>query len=68
MEINRPFDGTMVPISAYKKNARVFSIMLELNRSLYLDEQTGERSSRFQSCRDGVSLLLRNIWSNTLKE
>ena len=37
--INTPFSGTIVPAADYKKDARVFSIMLELNRDLYLEKE-----------------------------
>jgi N-formylglutamate deformylase len=36
---NRPFDGTIVPIEAYRKNRRVSSVMIEVNRRLYMTEE-----------------------------
>jgi N-formylglutamate amidohydrolase len=39
--VNRPFSGSLVPGKFYKKDRRVGSIMLEINRTLYLDEHTG---------------------------
>ena len=35
--IDEPYSGTMVPMEYYKKDDRVQSIMLEVNRKLYLD-------------------------------
>jgi len=61
VEINRPFSGTIVPMSAYTKITRVFSVMLELNRSLYMDEKTGKRSATFINCRSSVSTILRTL-------
>ena len=61
MEINHPFSGTIVPMSVYKKDARLFSVMLELNRSLYMDEATGKRSADFATCRKNVNAVLRSI-------
>ena len=67
MEINRPFSGTIVPMSVYKKDLRVFSVMLELNRSLYMDESTGERSADFAKCRKSVNAVLRSIKDSIAK-
>ncbi|HUW08802.1 MAG TPA: N-formylglutamate amidohydrolase, partial [Anaerolineae bacterium] len=47
VERNRPYDGTMVPRSFLHKDARVHSIMVEINRALYLDEDTGQRLPQF---------------------
>ena len=33
---NTPFAGTIVPMEYYKKDARVHSVMIEVNRRLYL--------------------------------
>jgi len=43
VELNRPYPGALVPLSLYERDARVHSIMVEINRALYLDETTGER-------------------------
>lgn len=45
--INNPFCGTIVPLKYYQKNNNVYSIMLEINRSLYMNERTGEKSKNF---------------------
>lgn len=37
--INEPFSGTMVPLKFHAKDKRVKSIMIEVNRRLYLDEK-----------------------------
>lgn len=39
VEQNRPYAGTIVPMAYYKKEKRVFSIMIEINRALYMDNQ-----------------------------
>ena len=38
VSINSPFAGTMVPIKYYGKDKRVLSVMIEINRRLYIDE------------------------------
>ncbi|MBR6209509.1 MAG: N-formylglutamate amidohydrolase [Oscillospiraceae bacterium] len=35
--VNTPYAGAMVPAAYYQQNANVISIMIEVNRSLYLD-------------------------------
>ncbi len=37
VEINRPFVGCIVPIRYYRRNTRVMSVMIEINRRLYID-------------------------------
>ena len=42
--VNTPFAGTMVPEPFYSlQDKRVKSLMIEVNRSLYMDERTGKR-------------------------
>lgn len=43
--INEPFVGTMVPLKFYGKDKRVKSIMIEINRKLYLDDEFGKNKN-----------------------
>jgi N-formylglutamate deformylase len=43
--VNAPFAGTMVPAEYYQQEPAVISVMLEINRGLYMDESTGTKSS-----------------------
>jgi len=45
--VDRPFAGTIVPLSAYRLDRRVASVMVEVRRGLYCDESTGEPLPRF---------------------
>lgn len=36
--VNRPYEGTIVPMVFYKKDRRVKSIMIEINRALYMGD------------------------------
>lgn len=50
--INRPFSGALVPMRYFREDRHVVSIMVEVNRRLYLEESTGkagEHFSRMQS-------------------
>ncbi len=37
VEINRPFAGCIVPARFYRRDKRVLSVMIEINRRLYMD-------------------------------
>jgi N-formylglutamate amidohydrolase len=45
--IDWPYSGTIVPMNYYQKNDQVHSIMLEINRKLYLEEPTNKKSKPF---------------------
>lgn len=47
VEVNRPFAGTLVPSGVYRRDARVWSVMIEVNRSLYMDERTAQKRAGF---------------------
>lgn len=38
VKVNNPYSGTMVPLTYYQKDKRVQSIMIEVNKRLYLEE------------------------------
>jgi N-formylglutamate deformylase len=44
---NAPFAGAITPMKHYRKDARVASVMIEVNRKLYMNEQTGEKLPGF---------------------
>ncbi|RAR73693.1 N-formylglutamate amidohydrolase [Flavobacterium aciduliphilum] len=47
--IDWPYSGTIVPMEHFRKNNKVYSIMLEVNRKLYLEEPTNKKSSEFDT-------------------
>ena len=59
--INRPFAGTYVPKKFLGTDNRVMSIMIEVNRLLYMNEATGERIVGFDGVRDMVAGLISMI-------
>lgn len=67
---NHPFAGTIVPIKYYHLNRNVYSIMIEVNRKLFLDERTGKKSKLFKSLNDNLGYILKEIgeywWSVVL--
>ncbi len=53
--INTPFAGSIVPLSLYKKDKRVISVMIEINRKLYMHEETFEKTSNFSEVSKAIS-------------
>jgi N-formylglutamate deformylase len=45
--VDWPYSGSIVPLDYYQKNQNVQSIMLEINRKLYMDEQSGLKSNNY---------------------
>jgi N-formylglutamate amidohydrolase len=45
--VDWPYKGSIVPIEYYHKNRNVQTIMLEINRKLYLKEPTNEKSEGY---------------------
>jgi N-formylglutamate amidohydrolase len=61
VELNRPYAGTIVPGNFHQKDPRVYSIMVEVNRSLYMNEDTGERSAGHGEARRKIRSALEAI-------
>lgn len=60
--IDYPYSGSIVPMSYYKKDKRVNSIMLEVNRRLYLDKNL--KSSNYEKTKEvvqGFIELIKNL-------
>ncbi len=47
VRVNDPFSGALVPASKYRSDNRVSSVMVEINRSLYMDEASGKKIDCF---------------------
>ena len=58
--IDEPYAGSIVPIKHYQKDARVISVMLEINRNLYMKEDY-TRGPRFNEIQGVVSDFLSMI-------
>jgi len=61
MALNRPFEGTYVPLKFLGKDERVSSIMIEINRRLYLDEDTGQKSDGFGKIKDMLGDVVQSL-------
>lgn len=53
--INTPFSGAIVPMEYYQKDNRVVSVMIEVNRKLYMDEATFRKSEHFSRIGKDIS-------------
>ena len=46
---------------SYRKDPRVISVMIEVNRRLYMDEATGKKLSCFEEVRSVISNILNGM-------
>jgi N-formylglutamate amidohydrolase len=53
----------MVPIDYYQKDSNIYSIIIEVNRALYMNEVTGDKNDRFDKIKVFVDYLLLTIKS-----
>ncbi|MCG8086109.1 MAG: N-formylglutamate amidohydrolase [Candidatus Thiodiazotropha taylori] len=63
VELNRPFAGTIVPMAYYRRHPQVYSVMLEINRSLYIDESSGcKLKPSHQNTKVNIASILRSVF------
>ncbi len=56
--IDWPYSGAIVPMPYFHGDSRVSSIMIEVNRRLYMNEYTGEKNDHFEAVATQVRSLL----------
>jgi N-formylglutamate amidohydrolase len=61
VDINRPYAGSLVPMAYYRKDRLVASIMIEVNRSLYMDELSGIKAHGFDHTKEQIQGILKAI-------
>ena len=61
ISVDEPYSGTMVPLKFFGTDPRVSSIMIEVNRKLYMDEATGEKSEGFERTKTNLTTCLERI-------
>lgn len=57
--VDYPYKGALVPLKYYQKNAKVQSIMLEINRKLYMDTSTTQKSKEYEKTKEIVQGFLK---------
>jgi N-formylglutamate deformylase len=69
--IDWPYHGSVTPTEFYQKNPNVSSIMLEVNRKLYLKENSNKKSNDYahikRLVRDFLQLIRLNLTETALK-
>ena len=58
VQVDRPYGGALVPMESYKRDRRVASIMIEINRGLYMDETTGRKTGEFDPLKEQIESVL----------
>jgi len=56
--IDTPFAGALVPLASYRADRRIWSVMIEVNRRLYMDEHSGLKNRAFEPVRVVVGRLV----------
>jgi N-formylglutamate deformylase len=56
--VDAPFSGALVPLVFYRKDRRVRSVMIEVNRRMYMDEGSGLKNREFEQVRAVVGRLI----------
>jgi N-formylglutamate deformylase len=52
--VDAPFSGALVPLASWRKDHRILSVMIEVNRRLYMDEHSGLKKHDFEKVRAAV--------------
>jgi N-formylglutamate deformylase len=56
--VDAPFAGALVPLSSYQTDRRILSVMIEVNRRLYMDELSGQKTRDFGKVRAAIGRLI----------
>lgn len=59
--VNTPFSGAIVPLEYYRKNRKVVSFMLEIRRTLYMNEKTLRKKKSFAVLRKNLNELMSEL-------
>jgi N-formylglutamate deformylase len=68
VKINEPYRGADIVRAHGNPERRCYSIQIEINRSLYMDESTFERRSGFAQVREEISDLARAVAAGGCRE
>lgn len=60
-KINNPYAGSIVPLKYYSKNVSVQSIMIEVNRNLYLEEGTNKKNKNYAKIKQILHKFIEEI-------
>jgi len=63
VKVNSPYSGTIVPLKHLGKDSRVHSLMIEINRGLYLIDGTSEKNGYFPTLKQHLKELEEHLMS-----
>lgn len=68
VKVNSPYSGTIVPVEYYQKDKKVHSIMIEVNRDLYLKSGYNQKSDGYNKIKSVIGNYLHRIvtWDDKL--
>jgi N-formylglutamate deformylase len=66
--IDAPFAGALVPLASYRKDRRIWSVMIEVNRRLYMDEHSGPKNRAFEQLSVVVGQLIATAAEAAVRE
>lgn len=58
VEENKPFSGTIVPLDLYGSSVPVFSVMIEVNRRLYMDEVNQTQNEHYDTVKKAIDKII----------
>lgn len=61
VSINSPFAGSLVPLCFYQKEKKVQSVMIEIRRDLYMNEQNGRKLKDYKAFKKQIQKILKEI-------
>lgn len=61
VSVNKPFSGSIVPMQFYQRDKRVQTVMIEIRRDLYMNEESGEKLVGFDAVKSKISNVISNL-------
>jgi len=58
--VDAPFAGALVPLAFHRKDRRIQSVMIEVNRRLYMEEHSGEKNQDFGNVGAAIGRLIES--------
>ena len=61
VEFNRPYAGAFITFNYCQPRKRIYTLQIEVNRSLYMDEQSYKKNKQFQSIAEHLSQSILDV-------
>lgn len=61
VEYNRPYSGAYITFNYCQPRRKIYTLQLEVNRKLYMNEKNYEKNVQFQHVADNVSNVIANL-------